>query len=181
MITRQTELSRRWCTALVGLLWESQFCQLLRFCRGWSDIRVISETGLLCDQVAELHFRVGNVQVPKSFAQLRRGSFGERVWSPRGQIGLIVGPLEAGLEPTPGSKACDEERSGVKRRCKPFNHTAESETAGASSYSSGGGGIIAQPRAVEPDLSGTRGLKREVWMLLTWKSLKSVRSFPMLT
>ena len=53
--------------------------------------------------------------------------------------------------------------------------------AGASSYSSGGGGIIAQPRAVEPDLSDTRGLKIEVWMLLTWKSLKSVRSFPMLT
>ena len=35
--------------------------------------------------------------------------------------------------------------------------------------------------AVEPDLSDTRGLKREVWMLLTWKSLKSVHSFPMLT
>ena len=51
---------------------------------------------------------------------------------------------------------------------------------GVSSYSSGGGGIIAQPRAVEPDLSDTRGLKIEVWMLLTWKSLKSVRSFPML-
>ena len=41
------------------------------------------------------------------------------------QTGLIVGPLEAGWELTPGSKACDEERSGVKRRCRPFNHTAE--------------------------------------------------------
>ena len=28
----------------------------------------------------------------KSFAQLRRGSFGKRVWSPRGQNGFIVGP-----------------------------------------------------------------------------------------
>ena len=37
-----------------------------------------------------------------------------------------------------------------------------SETAGASSYSSGGGGIIAQPMAVEPDLSDTRGLKRSL-------------------
>ena len=55
-----------------------------------------------------------------------------------------------------------------------------SETAGASSSSSGGGGI-AQPMAVESDLTHTRGLKREVWMLLTWKSLMSVRSFPMLT
>ena len=34
-------------------LWESRFCQLLRFCRGWSDIRVTSETDLSCDQVAE--------------------------------------------------------------------------------------------------------------------------------
>ena len=34
-------------------LWESKFCQLLRFCRGWSDIRVTSETDLSCDQVAE--------------------------------------------------------------------------------------------------------------------------------
>ena len=59
--------------------------------------------------------------------------------------------------------------------------TPLSETAGVSSSSSGGGGIIAQPEAVEPDLSDTRGLKREVWMLLTWKSLNSVRSFPMST
>ena len=58
--------------------------------------------------------------------------------------------------------------------------TPLSETAGASSYSSGGG-IIAHSKAVEPDLSDTRGLKREVWMLLTWKSLNSVRSFPMFT
>ena len=34
-----------------------------------------------------------------------------------------------------------------------------SETAGAPSSSSGGGGIIAQPVTVEPDLSHTRGLK----------------------
>ena len=34
-----------------------------------------------------------------------------------------------------------------------------SETAGASSSSSSGGGTIAQPMAVEPDLSDTRGLK----------------------
>ena len=107
---------------------------------------------------------------------------------------------EAGWEPTPGCKACDEERSGVKRRGRPFKHTAEcaakqsdfrerlremkvlsadegtpaldpgsgavpawpvvSETAGASSSSSGIGGIIAQPMAVESDLSHTRGLKR---------------------
>ena len=26
---------------------------------------------------------------------------------------------------TLGCKAFDEERSGVKRRCRPFNHTAE--------------------------------------------------------
>ena len=32
---------------------------------------------------------------------------------------------EAGCEPTPGCKACDEEIPGVKRRSKPFNHTAE--------------------------------------------------------
>ena len=41
---------------------------------------------------------------------------------------LIDGPVtrpEAGWEPTPGCKACDEEGSGVKRRCRPFNHTAE--------------------------------------------------------
>ena len=31
-------------------------------------------------------------QVSKSFAQLRRGSSGKRVWSPRGQIGFVVGP-----------------------------------------------------------------------------------------
>ena len=64
MITRQTELSRRWCTALVGLLWESQFCQLLRFCCDWSDIRVISETDLSCDQMAE--HRLKNWQCPSS-------------------------------------------------------------------------------------------------------------------
>ena len=41
---------------------------------------------------------------------------------------LIDGPVarpEAGWEPTPGCKACDEERSGVKRRGRQFNHTAE--------------------------------------------------------
>ena len=41
---------------------------------------------------------------------------------------LIDGPVarpQAGWEPTPGCKACDEERSGVKRRGRPFNHTAE--------------------------------------------------------
>ena len=41
---------------------------------------------------------------------------------------LIDGPVarpEPGWEPTPGCKACDEERSGVKRRGRPFNHTAE--------------------------------------------------------
>ena len=134
---------------------------------------------------------------------------------------LIDGPVarpEAGWEPTLGCKACDEERSGVKRRGRPFNHTAEcaakqadfrerlremkmlsadegtpaldpgsgavpawpvvSETAGASSSSSGGGGgIIAQPMPI----CHTHMDSREVWMLLTWKSLKSVRSFPMLT
>ena len=41
---------------------------------------------------------------------------------------LIDGPVvrpEAGWEPTPGCKACDEERSAVKRRGRPFNHTPE--------------------------------------------------------
>ena len=41
---------------------------------------------------------------------------------------LIDGPVarpQAGGEPTPGCKACGEERSGVKRRGRPFNHTAE--------------------------------------------------------
>ena len=46
-------LTRTSKVALVRLLWESQFCQLLRFCCGWSDIRVISETDLSSDQVAE--------------------------------------------------------------------------------------------------------------------------------
>ena len=67
MITRQTELSRQWCAALKGSperarlpwkrLWESRFWQLLRFCRGWSNIRVTSETDLSCDQVAEHLFK----------------------------------------------------------------------------------------------------------------------------
>ena len=38
--------------------------------------------------------------------------------------GQVTRP-EAGWEPTPGCKACDEGRPGVKRRSKPFNHTAE--------------------------------------------------------
>ena len=41
---------------------------------------------------------------------------------------LIDGPVarrEAGWTPTPGSKARDEESSGVKRRGRPFNHTPE--------------------------------------------------------
>ena len=41
---------------------------------------------------------------------------------------LIDGPVarsESGWEPTPGCKACDEERSAVKRRDRPFNHTPE--------------------------------------------------------
>ena len=36
--------------------------------------------------------------------------------------GKVTRP-EAGWETTPGCKACDEERPGVKRRSKPFNHT----------------------------------------------------------
>ena len=41
---------------------------------------------------------------------------------------LIDGPVadpETGWEPTPGCKACDEERSAVKRRGRPFDHTPE--------------------------------------------------------
>ena len=38
--------------------------------------------------------------------------------------GLVARP-EAGYKSTPGCKACDEERSAVKRRGKPFNHTPE--------------------------------------------------------
>ena len=56
---------------------------------------------------------------------------------------LIDGPVtrpEAGWEPTPGCKACDEEGSGVKRRCRLRELQA-----------SGGGGIIAQPMAVDLD------------------------------
>ena len=63
MITRQTELLRQWCAALkvsrerVKLPWrnllELRSRQSLRFCRGWCDIRGLSETGLLCDRAAE--------------------------------------------------------------------------------------------------------------------------------
>ena len=63
MITRHTEPLRKWYTALkvsrerVKLPWrnllESRSRQTLRFCRGWCDIRVFSETGLLCDGAAE--------------------------------------------------------------------------------------------------------------------------------
>ena len=41
---------------------------------------------------------------------------------------LIDGPVvrpEAGWKPTPGCKACDEERSAVKRRGRPFYYTPE--------------------------------------------------------
>ena len=41
---------------------------------------------------------------------------------------LIDGPVatpETGGEPTPGRKACDEERPEVRRRGRPFNHTPE--------------------------------------------------------
>ena len=41
---------------------------------------------------------------------------------------LVDGPVarpEAGQKSTPGCKACDEERSAVKRRDRPFNHTPE--------------------------------------------------------
>ena len=63
MITHPTEPLRQWYTALkvsrerVKLLWtnlwESRSGQSLRFCHGWCDIRVFSETGFLCDRVAE--------------------------------------------------------------------------------------------------------------------------------
>ena len=36
---------------------ESTFCQLLRFCRGWSDLRVTSETDLSCDQAVEHYLK----------------------------------------------------------------------------------------------------------------------------
>ena len=41
---------------------------------------------------------------------------------------LVDGPvarLEAGYKSTPGCNACDEERSAMKRRDRPFNHTSE--------------------------------------------------------
>ena len=39
-----------------------------------------------------------------------------------------VARREAGWEPAPGCEACDEERSGVSRRGRPFNHSPECPT-----------------------------------------------------
>ena len=51
---------------------------------------------------------------------------GQRIIRRDESCALVDGPVpnpESGWEPTPGCKACDEERSAVKRRGRPFNHT----------------------------------------------------------
>ena len=57
-------------------------------------------------------------------------NFAEAVWAK--ESGVQEGKLGSSWDlwklvgnVTPGSKACDEARLGVKRRCRPFNHTAE--------------------------------------------------------
>ena len=160
-----------------------RFCQLLRFCRGWCDIRVTSETGFVGRSCGRAPSEVlTELQVPEPFAQLITGRFWQRsqeaqegklgsAWGlgilmgrsirtneqldgtrncraqcddgeyavlrhSNGTEGLYEGMIfvpwmvqlqdrKLAGETTPGCKACDEERSGVRTSCRPFNHTPD--------------------------------------------------------
>ena len=127
VITGQTEPLRQWYTALkvsrerVKLPWinllKCRSRQTLRSCRGWCDIRVFSETGLLYDRAAEHHdkFQSPLLNVGEAVLAKESGAQERKLGSSR-DLGLWMGRSTRTNEHLVGTRTGVIRARTVKRR-----------------------------------------------------------------